>query len=408
MYRPLVISRSYLWEKSSVGQIQRVFWEYMSEHDFQPTVICSKSVHNDIPINSLKCRVIPTYDSQAIRYFIAFLKRAIAADFAYLPDYSKFSWANISAIKKAKKEAISGKYDHLFSVCTPFSDHLIALEAKKVSGLPWVASFYDPWYDNPYRPFKYRRFLELDRKYELSIANNADAIIHTNYSIYNEWTERYGESIKKKMYVMPLVFNSFSSGNKGDLANTNKTKYVISHIGTLYSGRDSTDFLRSLKMMLDKHPEVKEQFILNYVGTVTDNDRNCVKEFDLSSQVNFLGRISEQECCKYFEQTDLFLAVDGKDARNIFFPSKIMKYLFYGKPILGLTPKGSALQYELNNSHNFCFTNEDYSGISNFLYHAITDLDYPSGFDTTYWKKFTMEEVRPQYLSIVKKILKNR
>ena len=82
MYKPLVISYSYLSEKSSTGQIQRVFFEYLKEHGFNPTIICAGSYNNDVDRNKLNCRLLPTRSFQTIRYFIAFLKRVVAEEYA--------------------------------------------------------------------------------------------------------------------------------------------------------------------------------------------------------------------------------------------------------------------------------------------------------------------------------------
>ena len=402
MLKPLVISRAYLWDKSSTGQIQRVFWEYASKHGMCPTVLCSNS-NNDVSPNKIKCKIIQTYDNQLIRYFIAFLKRTITEDLAYIPDYGYYSWFKMSARRMAKKEACSGKYDHIYSVCTPYSGHLVALEAKKASGLPWIASFYDPWYENPYRPIKNNKIKRRDKLLEAEVANNADIILHTNQAIWDEWVERYGDIVRHKMFVLPLVFNKPKASLTID--ESINEKFTISHIGALYPKRNSVDFLKSLNFMLIEHPELREKIILNYVGTVTEDDRKYVEEFNFTSFTNFAGFLKENECDKYFIKSDMFLAVDGKDMRNIFFPSKIMKYFYYGKPILGLTPKGSALQYELLKSNNFCFDNEDYQTIAKFLYHAITDANYLAKNNSSYWKNFTIENVYPQYLNIIRTVL---
>lgn len=403
MYRPLVISRSYLWNKSTNGQIQRVFWEYLYDQGVRPTIICSG--HNcDIPIDSLKSDIVPVHDSQVLRYFIAFLKRFIAEDLAYVPDNSRFSWYPF-ALRETEKRIMRGSYDYIFSVCIPFTDHLIALKAKKKFGLPWIAWFYDPWFDNPYRPFKHKRLLETDRKNEAAVAKNADIIIHSNQAIYNEWVSRYGESIKNKMYVLPFVFDTIKKAAVVNDVRKEDQLFTISHIGSLYPQRDSVDFLKALNMLFEEYPSLMKQVQIKYVGAVTENDHEAIKKFNLTQITHFAGILSEAECYKYYETSDLFLAIDGKNSRNIFFPSKIMKYFYYGKPILGITPHGSALQYELERSGNYCFENEDYRGIADFLYRAITNKEHTKGNSKEYWKNFTMESVCPKYLDIVNNLL---
>ena len=406
MHKPLVISRSFLLEKSATGQIQRFFWEYLYNDGIRPTIICTKNRKKENAKGPLNCNVIPTYDSHFVKQLFRIIKHTIYSDIDKNPDSLYYSWGKLSAFKKAKEEAIKGNYDYIESIQLPGTSHLIALEAKKASGLPWIASFYDPWYDNPLRPIKHLSLREKDKRREALIAQNADAIIHTNQAIYDEWVERYGESIKEKMFVLPLVFNPPKRENVVNVIDDNKEKkYNISHIGTLYLDRTSVDFLKAIRLMLDNHPELRSMFIVNYVGTVTPKDKEFIEENGLSDIVNFAGFLKEADCNNYYEKSDLFLAIDAKTARNIFFPSKIMKYFFYRKPILGMTPPGSALQYELEKSHNYVFGNEETESIANFLYHAITDNKYLAGFDIDYWKNYTMEYVAPQYFSIVERVL---
>lgn len=412
MIKPLVIGHSYLLERYSTGQVLRSFFEGMCDEDFHPTIICSKSYHNDVRENSLRCRVIPCFDCQAIRYIVAAAKRIIAPDFAFLPDYTYFSWAKISAIKKTIQLVEEGDYDYIHSISMPCSSHLVALEAKKKTGIPWIANFYDPWYDNPYRAINFSRFKERDRRYEEQIAENADLIVHTNHVICKEWIDRYGESIKKKIYVLPLVFREPDVKLKGEekvLRQFDENfPFTISHIGSLYSGRDSSDFIKAIKLFITKYPQFRDVVRINYVGTVPESDKVLVTDCNLDKNFNYAGFIGENECIKYFLQSDVFLAIDGKNARDIFFPSKIMKYFYYGKPILGLTPKNSVLEQELIHSKNYVYRNDDYEGIANFLYNALTRYDGIAINDKEYWKNYSNEKVILQYRHLVCDTLLNK
>lgn len=406
MIKPLVIGHSYLLERYSTGQVLRCFFEGLCDRGFEPTILCSKSWHNDVCMDNLKCKVIPSYDCQFIRYIIALAKRTISPDFAFLPDYSYFSWAKISAIPKALKLVQKSNYDYIHSISIPCSTHLIAAEVKKKTGIPWIASFYDPWFENPYRTIKYAWAKERDRKFEKYIADNADLIIHTNHVICEEWVDRYGEEIKKKMVVLPLVFNAPSQNSLAIKAEQSvKENFVISHIGSLYEGRDSLDFLRALALLIKEHPEFADKVKLNYVGTVPNNDKALAEELGLLNMIHYAGFISESECLKFFLESDLYIALDGKNARDIFFPSKIMKYFYYGKPILGLTPKNSVLEHELSKSGNHVFNNSDINGIANFLHQAITKYESISTNDKEYWRNYSLDNVAKQYKALVNRIL---
>lgn len=410
MKKPLVIAHSYLLEKYSTGQVVRCFFEELQKKGFNSTIVCSKSKHNDVPLTSLSCRVFPCKDNQLIRYLIAAAKRIVAPDFAFLPDYSYFSWAKVSAIKETVHLAKEEHFDYIHSISIPCSSHLIALEAKKQTGLPWIAQFYDPWYENPYRKITIPRFKERDRRYEAEIAEKADAIIHTNHIIYEEWVERYGESIKEKMHIMPLVFREpiLTEEERTILLKpiSEKTHFTISHIGSLYPGRDSECFLKAVDLFLKKYPKEMYRIKINYVGAVTENDRRLVSQYGLGQIVKFVGFIGENECKQYFIDSDIFLAVDGENARDIFFPSKIMKYLYYGKPILGITPESSVLDYELSKSGNYSFRHKDIEGIAEFIRKCLINFEEVNINNRDYWQGYTVHNITSQYVDIINQIMK--
>src|SRR5690606_41178287 len=72
--------------------------------------------------------------------------------------------------------------DVLITTGTPHSLHLIGLELKKRTGLPWLADFRDPWttihYHNSLRLTK--KSQEKHLKLESEVLNKADGIIVTS------------------------------------------------------------------------------------------------------------------------------------------------------------------------------------------------------------------------------------
>ena len=85
-----------------------------------------------------------------------------------------------------------------------------------------------------------------------------------------------------------------------------------------------------------------------------------------------------------------------------------MKYFYYGKPILGLSPKNSVLDKELLKSGNYCFRNKDIDSISSFIYKAVTDYNSIKTNDKLYWKNFTVDIVEQRYLMLISQLLTNK
>jgi hypothetical protein len=401
MIRPLVIAHDFLMLNSSGGQVERPFWENMADkHHYSPTIFCSDKGSKDLMCSYIDFKLI--HEIRFIKYAAAIVRR-ILPDLTFLPDYEYVSWGRRAAhvaIKIAEQE----RFDYIHSISFPSSDHWCALKIKKASGLPWIAQFHDPWYDNPFRRFKTKCLKKKDMEMEKQVVENADIIIHNNDAIKELWRQRYGEDIVKKIVVIPL-----NVGFKSEhvVVNPRKIegKLTITHIGNFYYMRKSAEFIKAVSVFVNQYPDMADKVQVFYLGNIMDEDKNLISKLHLTNIFHLLGKVPEEICYDYYRNSDVFLATAGLFNENIFFPSKILKYFYYQKPIFGITPKGTVLYHELKKSGHESFEINDESGMVNYLYRAVSD--YPSlyVFNKDYWKFFSIDSVLDAYTRTVDKLL---
>ena len=82
-----------------------------------------------------------------------------------------------------------------------------------------------------------------------------------------------------------------------------------------------------------------------------------------------------------------------------------MKYLFFRRPILGITPNGSVLDFELRQSGHVSVANTDLQSIEKYLEKAIIDYDSLLSFNYSYWQKFQPSNIVEQYTSMINRYL---
>jgi hypothetical protein len=239
---------------------------------------------------------------------------------------------------------------------------------------------------------------------EQNVVENADLIIHTNYVITDLWEKRYGEGLANKLVVHPLPLHLPTMQIK-NRKHTNNDILTISHIGNFMLNRTSEVFIKAVAILLKEHIELKSKIKVNYIGKITKGEKKLISDLKLDNIFNLLGTIPNAECFAYYQESDLFLAIDGVNDVNLFFPSKILKYYFYQKPILGITPENSALDYELKKSGHVSLRNDNVNGIVNYLYKAITDYNHYLDFDKNYWKRFSVGNVIDLYKKAVTSLL---
>ena len=386
MIKPLIIDFDYRIIHSASGQIARVFWETNREKNFTPTIVCS---YQDIETDST-CDLIQVKECNSLRYIGSALRRVGFPDFCHIPDQRRFSWAPF-ALRKLRKMDI-GAYDYIHSISCPESSHMVALELKKKYGLPWVAQFNDPWVENEAKAFKTGMCRRLDERYEAEVAEYADLIIHTNRIIYENWSARYGDSIKEKMIILPLSFNVSHLPEIYEEHEQN-SKFKIFHIGHLYGKRSARDMFEALALVKERVPLSAKKIELSFIGTLSDSDMKYAHKLGVNDMVQYLGVMHPDNLHSYYMSADMFLVIDMNVPRCPSFPSKLMLYHYYRKPILSITTEGSIIEDDMTMSGHKTFMYGDAKGIASYLCSLLDGTVNSAEFDHDYWRKFTVENV---------------
>lgn len=398
--KAIVICNNLLKKNSPAALIEQDLLDEMSRRGVEIKAYCSSLDVSFSPSDKYKTVIVK--ESKFWKYFFGVI-RLIIPDLAYLPDYRYISWG-----RKLKglilKDLRSDTFDYIHSFSFEQSCHWLAFKLKREYNIPWVATFFDSWTDYPSRRYRFSFLKDLDRKMERLVAENADLIVHNNIGIAKKWTERYGDEISKKIVIIPL--NIDFSKEKYVVDNVrNPKKLQISHIGTFYPNRDAGAFIEAVAVFVKRYPHLREKIQVNFVGRVLSCDIEKIKNLQLTDVFNITGRLSAQECQNYYNKSNVFLSTAGLTVENITYPSKIIKYFYYRKPILGISPKGSILELELVKTKNWCYSPQDIDGIVNFLYMGVTDYKQICDIDHDYWKNFDVSNIGERYHRSINTIL---
>ena len=399
MIKPLIISRPCYFDQSPGGECLRAFLGAMENGDkWDMKVYASDRTPLVHPVPDYAKL---THEKRIVQYLAAAVRRILIPDLTWLPGYEWPGWGK-GAVREILKDMKKGDLtpDFIHSISFPVTCHWVALKVKKATGLPWVMQYYDPWAENPYRPFKTKWLKRFDWEMERKAAEAADLIIHDNEIIANMWRERYGEEIGRKVVVLPLTVPLPKNEVIPMRYNGNRPLRIV-HIGNFMLNRTARPFIIAITRLLQKHPEVRKRLKVVFVGMVTGSDKDLIKMNNLGDIFDLKGTLPASECVKYYQESDMFLAVDGVNKDNFFFPSKTLKYFYFQRPILGISPTGSVLHDELHRSKHAVYDNSDCDGIADFLYKTITDYNAVVNFDRDYWRRFNPQNVVAQYEKMV-------
>jgi glycosyltransferase involved in cell wall biosynthesis len=245
------------------------------------------------------------------------------------------------AVKTAQQVLAETPHTHLATFAQPWFDHLVGLGLRRHARLPWVAHFSDPWVDSPYyddiAPPLRRRWEAEER----AVVEASDALVFTTAETAELVMRKYAPTHRSKAFVVPHGFDPCLTPPAPPRDVGGKIRIV--HTGDFYVGRRGPSGLFHALATLGQDPRWRERIELVLAGTVAETYLEEAAALGLGASVRCLGRLPLRETLETAAAADILVSIDAPAAESVFLPSKIIDYLAFAKPILGLTPaRGSA------------------------------------------------------------------
>ncbi|MCK0159464.1 glycosyltransferase [Allomuricauda sp. F6463D] len=249
----------------------------------------------------------------------------------FIPDARKL-WVKPSISYLAKVIADEG-IQTIITTGPPHSLHLIGLGLKKKYNVQWIADFRDPWTSIGYHK-KLRLTSSSQQKHkalEKSVLLKADKIVVTSITTKSEF-----EAITPK--PIKVITNGFDDERQSVVLDS---KFSISHIGSLLTGRNPLGFWQALQEMITENEDFKNAVKVQLAGVVGEEVLQSIHNFGLDEVVEQLGYLSHDEVLKLQQKSQLLLLleIDSEETKGII-PGKLFEYLNAKRPILAIGPEG--------------------------------------------------------------------
>lgn len=228
----------------------------------------------------------------------------------------------------------------LATFAQPWSDHLVGMSLKRrFPSLPWIAHFSDPWVDSPYVQNEDRSVMDRWRTQEREVVRKADAVVFVNQSTAKLVMSKYPPDWGEKVSVVPHGFDAdMLTSPSSSKAASGRLKFV--HAGSMFEGlRDPFILLEAiaiLKRMIA--PEVMPVF--EFVGSTNSRYPARAQELGIDTITRFDEPTSYLKSLQISSEADILIVIDTNVPGSVFFPSKVVDYLMFGKPILALIADG--------------------------------------------------------------------
>lgn len=234
----------------------------------------------------------------------------------------------------------------LYSTGPPHTDHVVALEVKRRTGLPWIADFRDAWAGNPVymdglsSPVR-ARHLGMER----AVVENADIVLAVAPGILESLKAAHPQHVGK----MRLLTNGFDPEDFTDVAGSPPTDaLMLSHVGELYPTRDPSALLRAVNEARQRRPDlpIRLRFVGHRDPVIAARMDALIVQLGLTDIVTAVPPVAHSDAIRLMKESHVlvfqsaFRPGDAETGRT--YPGKIFEYMAAGRPVLGIVPGGEA------------------------------------------------------------------
>lgn len=273
-----------------------------------------------------------------ISYWLLTVLRRFFLSWMPSPDIH-IGWAKRVA-KRAESIFADHQFDALITFGRPFSDHIAGQTLRTRMDIPWLAHFSDPWADNPYDASQSRAQKAKSLRMEKAVVQEASAVVFTSQDTLDLVMAKYPTEWRAKAHVVSHGFDRSVLPEVEEPVTTQHERLRLVHTGNFYGLRTPESVLEAVNI-LKRQSEDGRLIQISFIGNTKHLDKwqAYVDTHGLAQQVRFLPSVAYRESLYAAAGADVLMVIDASsESESVFLPSKLVDYLMFTKPILGITP----------------------------------------------------------------------
>jgi glycosyltransferase involved in cell wall biosynthesis len=255
----------------------------------------------------------------------------VAGKLLAYPDRSK-GWVRFASAAVAEI-ARRRRIDAIISSAPPFSVHMIAAQAKRMLGCPWIADYRDLWNIDEQTLAEATGFVATLRRHtERRLLANADALV----TVSERWSARLHGRFPASHVT--TISNGFDEELFCATATRLTSTFSITHTGQLYEGRrDPAEFLEAVQELIGDGALSRQDVCVRFFGPIEGFLPGLISRLGLEGVVEIHSPVSREQSLQKQRESQLLLLLPwGNPLETGVLTGKVYEYLASSRPVIAV------------------------------------------------------------------------
>jgi glycosyltransferase involved in cell wall biosynthesis len=254
----------------------------------------------------------------------------------HIPD-GRTGWF-FPALWAGLREGFRHRPDVIFSSAPVWTGHVVAAALSRMTGVPFVADFRDPWCGSEFRTIAYRSHRHVNRVLERAVVRSASRIT----CAWDGIRRHLAGSYPGRAADVATILNGFDPEAIDGAApiRLDAKRIVFLHSGSFYGPRSPVPLLKAVKSLRTNGPPSEHDPLFAFVGMPTYNGRplaDIVREHEVDDDIRVVPLVPHRQAIGLLKGADvaLLFGQSGNDSLASI-PAKAYEYIGAGKPVLAI------------------------------------------------------------------------
>jgi glycosyltransferase involved in cell wall biosynthesis len=283
-----------------------------------------------------------------------------------IPD-TRFLWRKF-AIREGLRILRRHPIDLIFSSSPPQTNHCVAVELSRRTGIPCVGDMRDPWTDVYWLQTdsqRWRWIHRLDQKIESKTMNSMAAITTVSPGLVKVFSQKF----RVPVY---LIYNGFEPV-ANDINPPRNKQWTITYAGSISIEQDITPFCQAIEI-LSQQIDLRKNVRIRFIGNFPEFVRERLTQYSFFDLIEFIPYMPAAQVRQNLLSSDVLLLFVHVTPEGGVCNYKMYEYLSVRRPILAYGPTwGDAAAILQRANAGKMFEYHDPAGSARYLLQLFED-----------------------------------